>query len=454
MGVWDRLSAANIPFAPRRWPFFYGWMIVVVGTLGMLASSPGQTIGVGVFTDDLMAVLGLNRVHLSQAYMVGTIGSSLLLPLAGTLLDRIGARAMGAISCLGLALSLVVLSRVDQLAAWMGEDSVSAAMAAALLGFLLIRFMGQGCLTMTCRVMISKWFDHRRGLAMAINGMFVTFGFSVAPQVFNALTNAYGWRGASLILAVVLCGTMTVIAWIFGRDNPEQCGLVMDGVDDPAWRARMAQRVPETRKEFTRVEAMKTFAFWIFNVALGTQALIVTAVAFHIASLGDASGLDRDRSYAVFLPMAVCSVLANLLAGWACDRIRLKWLMMLMLMGQSVGTLGLLNFSRTAGWVMLVGGHGVSNGIFILLAAVVWPRYFGRLHLGAITGLNMCIMVFASAVGPVIFAQAHSLTGRYDEIIIGAAVVPLIVLATGLKADNPQSRDMVLSEALVENPRE
>ncbi len=438
MVLWDRLSTANIPFAPRRWPFFYGWMIVVVATLGMLASSPGQTIGVGVFTDDLMDVLGLSRVHLSQAYMAGTIGSSLLLPLAGTLLDRIGARAMGVLSCLGLGVSLVVLSRVDRIAAWMGGDSVPAAMTAALLGFLLLRFMGQGCLTMTCRVMVSKWFDHRRGLAMAINGMFVTFGFSVAPQVFNALTSAHGWRGASLILAVGLCGATAVIAGIFGRDNPEQCGLVMDGVDDPTWHARMAKRVPETRKEFTRIEAMKTYAFWVFNAALGTQALIVTAVAFHIASLGDASGLDRDRSYAVFLPMAICSMLANLLAGWASDRIRLKWLMILMLMGQAVGTLGLLNFGETVGWTLLVVGHGVSNGIFILLAAVVWPRYFGRVHLGAITGLNMCIMVFASAIGPVVFAQAQSLTGRYDEIIIGAAVVPLIVLAAGFKANNPQ----------------
>jgi len=440
MGLWHRFTDANLPFAPRRWPFFYGWMIVAIGTLGILASTPGQTIGVGVFTDDLMAVLDVTRVQLSTAYMLGTIGSSLLLPLAGTLLDRLGARAMGVLSSVGLGFSLVLLSRVDRLTVWFGANSVAASTAAVFLGFLLIRFMGQGCLTMTCRVMISKWFDHRRGLAMAINGMFVTFGFSVAPQVFNALRGAHGWRTACLLLAVGLCGTISVIVWLFGRDNPEQCGLVMDGVVDPAWRARMEQRVPETRKEFNRIEAIKTFAFWVFNIALATQALIVTAVAFHIASLGDALGLDRGRSYAIFLPMAACSVFANLVAGWASDRFRLKWLLILMLLGQSVGTLGLLDFSRPVGWAMLIFGHGLANGLFILLAAVVWPRFFGRRHLGAITGLNMCIMVFASAIGPVLFAKAKALSGSYHGIIAAAAVVPLIVLVAGLKAENPQEK--------------
>ena len=65
------------PFAPRRLPFFYGWWIAVVATLGVLMSIPGQTMGVSVFTDDLLKVTGLSRLGLSNTYLVGTIVAGL-----------------------------------------------------------------------------------------------------------------------------------------------------------------------------------------------------------------------------------------------------------------------------------------------------------------------------------------------------------------------------------------
>jgi len=117
---------------------------------------------------------------------------------------------------------------------------------------------------------------------------------------------------------------------------------------------------------------------------------------------------------------------------------QLKWLLIVQMLAQATGTLGLLNFSHPLGWSMLVTGHGLANGIFMTLAAVTWPRFFGREHLGAISGLNMSIMVFASAIGPVLFAKAHQLTGSYDAVIIGCALMPLIVVPAALKANNPQ----------------
>jgi len=63
------------PFAPSRLPFFYGWVILVAGTIGILMSIPGQTMGVSVFTENLLADLDIERNNLSLAYLVGTLGS-------------------------------------------------------------------------------------------------------------------------------------------------------------------------------------------------------------------------------------------------------------------------------------------------------------------------------------------------------------------------------------------
>jgi OFA family oxalate/formate antiporter-like MFS transporter len=78
----------NIPFAPDRIPVFYGWIILAVGTIGIIMSLPGQTIGVSIFTESLLRDLEINRNSLSLAYLIGTVGSGLLITRAGKMYDR------------------------------------------------------------------------------------------------------------------------------------------------------------------------------------------------------------------------------------------------------------------------------------------------------------------------------------------------------------------------------
>ena len=79
----NAIEYSKKPFDPSRWPFFYGWVIILMGTLGILMSIPGQTIGVSTFTDSLIEMLSINRDQISLAYMIGTVLSSFLLTKAG-----------------------------------------------------------------------------------------------------------------------------------------------------------------------------------------------------------------------------------------------------------------------------------------------------------------------------------------------------------------------------------
>ncbi len=434
------LSHPDKPFAPRRLPFFYGWALVGFSRVGVLASIPGQTIGVGVFTDYLLEALHLSRVQLSSAYAAGTIASSFLLPFAGVLLDRVGARRMAVYSALGLGGSLLAFAKMDRLA--MAESAGSAALALAVVtvGFLLIRFFGQGCLTLVSRVIIGKWFNHRRGLATALSTTAVALCFNGSPQVLNALVASVGWREAYLVLAGIVGLGMTVIAALFYRDNPEECGLEMDGVRDPAWHEKMAARVAETQRDFTRGEALRTPAFWAFSLALSVQGLLITAISFHVASLGAEMGLSREDAYAIFLPMAYFSIATNVVCGWLSDRIRLKWLLFLEMGTVAMGMTGLMVLDTEHGYYMFISGFGVSQGLFGLFVTIVWPRYFGRAHLGAISGVNTSVMVFASALGPVFFSAIRSVTGSYFEVVAVSWAMPVALLVFGLFADNPQRR--------------
>ncbi|MCH2584716.1 MAG: MFS transporter, partial [Planctomycetes bacterium] len=131
-------------------------------------SIPGQTMGVSVFTDHLIRVTGLDRNDLSLTYMIGTIASALLLPLAGIFYDRHGARKMIVVASACMALTLWYLASTREIIAAAAEifsvppiQPARGQIAFVVLasGFLLVRFWGQGVLTMISRAMLGKWFD-------------------------------------------------------------------------------------------------------------------------------------------------------------------------------------------------------------------------------------------------------------------------------------------------------
>ncbi len=204
----------------------------------------------------------------------------------------------------------------------------------------------------------------------------------------------------------------------------------------------MEERVPQTRKEFTRGEAVRTLAFWVFSLGIATHSFLITAVTFHITSLANEVEVSRMAAYRLFLPMSVFGIFGTFFGGWISDRIRLKWLLFGMMATQAIGTTGLLNFGTTPGKIMFFAGYGISGGLFATLNTVTYPRFFGRLHLGAVSGLSMSILVFASAIGPVLFSVVEKFAGSYKPIIIACLLMPIIVIITALRAHNPQDSIM------------
>ncbi|MDA3852574.1 MAG: MFS transporter, partial [Spirochaetaceae bacterium] len=213
-------------------------MVLFLSAFGILMSIPGQTMGVSVFTDYLMDALNMNRMNLSLAYMIGTILSSMMLSRAGKFYDRFGVRITLFLSGILMGAVLIFLSQVDRAAQGLANLIAAQGLASQLhipfgfwafllmtLGFFLLRFSGQGVMTMSSRSTAMKWFDQRRGLAAALMGVVTSFGFSYAPKILDRLIQDYTWRGAWLCLALI-CGVFfAFVALIFQRDNPADCGL-------------------------------------------------------------------------------------------------------------------------------------------------------------------------------------------------------------------------------------
>ena len=440
----------NIPFVPAKFPFFYGWVIVAVSTMSIIFSVPGQTAGIGLFTDHLMDALAVTRSQLSLAYMIGTITSGLLLPYAGKLLDRIGVRFMSLFASLGLALSLLVLANVGNVKAFllsrfetMNLSSTYLAIAVASFAFLLVRFFGQGNMTMVGRVAMGRWFNHWRGTATAVAGVPIAFVFNAAPWILNKLINTFGWQGACFFMAALIGGVMTLVGLLFFRDTPEECGLVMDGLTDEVLDKKPRKQIHEVHRQFTRSEAIRTVSFWAFVFGLAVHGLIVTAIAFHITSIGQEMGKTPDQAVKMFLYSSFISIPARFAISYLVDNTRFKLRFVLMTLAVTVCgyTLGLAWLNTTAGWIVTTVAFGLSGGVWGVLCNVTFPRYFGREHLGAISGLNMSILVIASAIGPASFSYGQLWLGSYRNAAFSVLVLPVIMFVLAIFSRNPQLKN-------------
>ncbi len=429
---------ASIPFSPNKWPFFYGWMILIWGVVGFVMSIPGQTIGVAVFTESLIDVLQINRDQLSFAYMIGTIGGSFLLPWAGRMYDRVGVRPIVIVAGVSLGLVITFFSQVDHiLAAFIKRDLDMAVIAVMVIAFFLLRFLGQGVLTISSRNMMVQWFDKRRGFAIGFANVAVSLSFSSSPVVLYAMIEKYNWSGTWLIMAVIVGVLFPVFSFVFYRNRPEDSGLIPDGAklkakEDP-------RNLFPLVKNFGHKEAMKKYAFWVFTLMLAMQGLFITGFTFNVFSIFELAGLDKEHTIRIFQPAAAIAVVVTLLSSNISDYIPLKYLLYVKGIASCVALVGIVLLGKTPfAYYMTIAGMGVFTGLYSVITALVWPRYFGRRHLGAISGQAMMVVVFGSALGPLLFSGSLSHFGSYSLACWICFGIYVCLTVGAIWADNPQ----------------
>jgi len=398
----------------NKFPFFYGYIIIASGTVGVLLSAPGQTVGISVFTDFLISDLNITRGNLSLTYLIGTLLSSFLLTYAGRFYDKFGARITSMLAGFFLGLSLLYMSNltniVNIITGINGDINIHVIIFILLtIGFFFVRFFGQGTLTMSSKNMVMQWFKKRRGMASAFMGIAISFGFSYSPKIFDDIISNYGWQSAWQYLGIFIGIIFVIFAFFTFRDNPEQFGLLPDGKEIIITRKNAPKFQPE--KNYTLTEARSTYNFWIFNLTLSLQGLYVTALIFNIVDIFTTAGLSRDHAILIFLPVSVIAVIFQLGGGYLADFIKLKYLLILELFGMLISMIGLTFLSDGIPLYLIIIGNGIAGGLFGVVSVVSWPRFYGTKHLGEISGFNMSWIVAGSCACS--FAHPHLKTNKF-----------------------------------------
>lgn len=422
---------------PKKVSFFYGYVVLSIGSLGILASIPGQTVGVSIFTDPVKDALGLSRNQFSNAYMIGTLLSSFFVARAGVFFDLYGARYVAFFAALFLSMSLLICSfsveisegikSILRINSWLVPFILMTVL------FFLIRFCGQGVLTMASRNMIMIWFDKNRGKINSISSITVSLGFSSSPILINYLIDKHGWEMSWQILAICLF-IFSLLILQFYRNRPEDHNLVPDG----NYKKFKTSKVKKVETNFSLKEAKKTRAFWMIGLTLAFNSFFITGFTFHVVSIFESQAYTKSEAIMAFVPISIIAISVSTLCNILSDYFHHKIFLFAMLLSGVLASLGLLLLSEQIGVYLLIIGLGLFGGLFAVVNAVTWPRYFGRKYLGAITGKVMSFLVIASAIAPSLFSYFYTNFGSYAYISYVTLAFLIFLFIGSLKVKNPQ----------------
>ena len=418
---------------------FYGWIVLVVAAAAMVGTLPGRTQGLGLITEPLLADLDISRVDYAQLNLWATLAGSVGALGVGRFIDLVGSRVVLAAIAAGLGTTVCLMSRVGSF-------------AELALAVTLTRALGQSALSVVSIAMVGQWFVRRIDAAMAIYSVVMSIGFMIAFPVVGALVQSRGWRPAWFAVGAAILAGLLPLALLFVRRNPESIGLLPDGANpEPGTRTQGTRTLgtgtvgtPGTVESsgFTLHEALLTPAFWIFAVGAALYGLVASGIGLFNESILAERGLGPNIYYQTLVVTAMTGLAGNFAGGWLARVVPLNRLMAISLFVLTAGLLALPQISTAGLAVLWATMMGLGGGLIMVLFFSVWPRVYGRRHLGRIQGVAQAMTVLASAVGPLLLAATVERTGSYEAMFYMLAGAVGTLAATAMMVTVPGSRSV------------
>ncbi len=208
--------------ASARPRLYYGWVIVVVALVMNIAASPTNAVAFSFFVAPMSDDLGWSRgtLALGLTFRLGVAGVTA--PFIGILVDRIGARLLGTAAGAVAGVSLVGLAFVNDLWLYYLLFAISG-----LSGF------GGPAGQLLTTVPVAKWFQAKRGRAMAIATVGMPLGTALYIPLLQAIIDGFDWRLAWVVSGLLVLVLAVPACALLMRKDPESLGLTIDGDASP-----------------------------------------------------------------------------------------------------------------------------------------------------------------------------------------------------------------------------
>lgn len=372
----------------------YGWT-VATASLAMLSIGFGTPYVLTVGLKTIAAEQDWPRWVPSLAIGANMLGAGAGGILMGWLADRYGAWKPASLAGLMILIGAVV--------AVVSDNAIGL-----VLGFgVFIGFLGNGALFTPLLANITRWFDRRRGVAIAIVASGQSVSGAVFPSIFTYTIEGYGWRQTLLVFAVFGVLTITPLAFLLRRRPPAP--LPSQVAADPVKGARVLGLHPNV-------------ALGILSLAIVGCCVAMAMPLVHLVSYCTDLGFQSARGAEMLSLLLACAFLARMFWGRMGDRLGG---LMTILIGSSAQAVVLLLFTLVDNLIALylvAASFGIAFGGIIPCYPLVVRQLFPVSEVGWRIGVVILFGTIGMALGGWLGGLVFDLTASYrPAFLVGVA---------------------------------
>lgn len=368
-------------------------LLSITFVMNMLARGVTETFA--VFLLPVQQGLGVSRAEITLTYSVFMLSYGLSAPLAGQLIDRLGARAAYGLGLTSLGCGYLLAGSAGGLSQYLLGAGFLGGLGSASLGMI------------AASALLSRWFSGRIGAIIAVPYAAIGAGMLLFPPLTQLALTATDWRTSYHLLGGLVLAVLPLIVLM-------PLGRLTAG--SPEWRAARSQMVQSAKGGWTISSAVRTGAFWgLFTAYMATSVAAYAVLPHSVAYLVE-GGFHPLVAASAFGMTGMLSVIGILAIGWLSDRIGRLWSATYSYISTIVGIVALMLVSV---WPTLLLAYafvlffGLMQGARgpIIIATVA--RLFPGGGVGAIFGTLSLAMGLGAGLGSWLSGLLYELTGNY-----------------------------------------
>ena len=418
---------------------FYGWWLAVIGAVIMVIGTVPLFQALSLWLPVLSQNFGWTPLQLSWAFTLTRVEGTVMGPIAGWGVDKLGPRKMVVIGLAIFAVGFFLFSRTTNL--WTFYLSFVVVSLGAGLGSWL-----------PANTALNNWFRLRRSTAMSIPMLgFGLGGVVIVPlmawsmgwdtKTAMEIPGRLGWQNTALVVGAIGLVASVPLSLLV-RNRPEDYGQHPDGIDPanamgagPRHSANGGTVAPD----YTWQEAVRTRAFWLITMGHSSSSIIIISVMFYLGLLMVERGFSLGQIGTVISVQTAVSTAFILVGGIIGDRIPIRLAIFAFSLLQSIAMVILLIAETLPMFYLFTILMGIGFGGRTPLTTAIRGVYFGRSNFARITGISMIPMnIMFVAVVPYVAWMQEYITGSYTLPLATIAAVSAVGSVMFLMMGNPR----------------
>ncbi len=348
------------------------WVAACVALL-LLSISYGSPLLIIVGLKPIAAALDAPRQVISLAAAMSWVGTGLGGILMGWLADRIGVR-------------LTVIFGAAMIAAGLAVSAIGSVWALYIGHGLLLGLLGNGAMFPPLLVYVSRWFERRRGTALALIASGQYIAGMVWPSVFEHAIAAYGWQSVMVAYGIFVVAAIPPIAALFLHPAPR-----------PSHAETLASG---SRRNGPILGLPPNLVLSLLCVAGFCCCVPMALPQSHLVAFCSDIGIPAAQGAAMLSVLQACAFCSRQFWGWLADRVGGLVTLILGSACQALAISAFLLTQNEAGLFAISAAYGLGfSGIvpaYVLIVRELYPSAEASWRVPMVLFVSMGGMAFGS----------------------------------------------------------